>query len=177
MAGKDWPRGRGEASQLSNLRITTPYLNPDYEIVKEDLVRGETRLLKVFSLLPRTAGKPSFHARVDDGSPGKVKEPELDIDIEGVSDAIAGDFRAGRNGYVGHRNKRSSTSTERIFDVQIALPAERVFEGEVFFNVAFSVGLSMSATSSVTANATIRRAGYLIRFRNCLTQLWQRLRR
>jgi hypothetical protein len=177
MAGKDWPRGGGEALHLSNLRITPHYLNPDYKIVQEHLARGETGLLKVFSLLANTAGTPSFHARVDDGSSGKRKEPELDIDIKGVSDAIARDFRAGRNGYVGHHTTKSSSSTERIFDVEIALPTAKLFEGEVFFNVAFSVSLTMSATASMTADATIQRAGYLVRFRNYLTQLWQPLRR
>ena len=172
MAGKNWPRGRGEALQLSNLKITAHYIDSGYEILKEDLTRSETRLLKVFSLIPKIRGRPSFHARVDDGSSGKRKEPELDIDIGGVSDAVKRDFKADRNGYAGHHNKRSSNPDERIFDVEIALPTGKVFEGEVFFNATFSVGLTMAATSSMTVNATVQRASWLIRARNWLMQLW-----
>jgi hypothetical protein len=177
MADKDWPRGLGEASNLSNLRITTRYLDSDYEILNEDLTRSETRLLKVFSLKPKTQGKPSFHARVDDGSPKKLKEPELDIDIRGVSSAVVRDFKAKRNGYAGHHNKRKSNPDERVFDVKIVIPAGKVFKGEVFFNVAFSVGLKASATSSVSFNATVQRASCWVRLRNYLIQLRQRLSR
>ena len=81
MADKNWPRGRGEASHLSNLKITTRYLDSDYDILNKNLSRSSTRYLRVFSLIPKTAGKPSFHARVDDGTPDNVKDdPELDID-------------------------------------------------------------------------------------------------
>ena len=113
MADKNWPRGRGEASNLSNLQIITHYLDSHYEIVEENLVRGETRLLKVFSLKPRTLGRPSFHARVDDGSAVKLKSPELDIDIDGVNDAIKADFKGNRNGYLGHHNNRSPDPQQR----------------------------------------------------------------
>jgi coenzyme PQQ precursor peptide PqqA len=71
-------QGDGQASSLSNLQITTQHLDADYQLLKDDLTRGETGLLRVFSLIPKTAGKPSFAARVDDGSPGKRRPPELD---------------------------------------------------------------------------------------------------
>ena len=85
MAVKNWFRGRGEAAQLSNLKISLVFLHPEYEIRNENLVRSGTRLLKLFSLIPKASGRPSFHARVDDGSPAKRKDPELDIDIMGVT--------------------------------------------------------------------------------------------
>jgi hypothetical protein len=172
---KNWERGRGEASHLSNLRISTNFLDPDYEIIDEDLMLGETRLLKVFSLLPKTSGKPSFHARVDDGSPDKPKQPELDIDIKGVPAAIVGDFKAGRNGYKGHHNDRSPNRTERIFDVEIAIPTGSVFKGEVFFNAAFSVAINIGVSSSFEATATVTRATRLERLLNFLKQMCQRL--
>jgi hypothetical protein len=56
-------------------------LDPDYVVLTHDLARGPTGLLKIFSLQPNTAGKPSFEARLDDGSPGKRKPIELDFDI------------------------------------------------------------------------------------------------
>ena len=129
-----------------------------YEIVEENLVRGETRLLKVFSLKPRTLGRPSFHARVDDGSAVKLKSPELDIDIDGVNDAIKADFKGNRNGYLGHHNNRSPDPQQKSFEIEIATPAGKVFQGDVFFNVAFSVGLNFTGRSSMSADATVVRA-------------------
>jgi len=176
MASKDWPRGRGEASRVSNLKITTHYLDLDYEIVEEDLKRGDTRLLRVFSLIPKTLGKPSFHARVDDGSPDTPKDPELDIDIKGVSDtAIIRDFKANRNGYIGHHNSRSASPSERVFDVEISTPKGNVFRGEIFFNVTFSMSIHISARASVTATATVVRANWLKNLRISLAQLWRKL--
>jgi hypothetical protein len=158
MAGKNWPRGRGEAAHLSNLRITTDYLQPDYNLVPEDLTRGENRHLKVFSLLPSKPENPRFQARVDDGSPNNIKEIDLDIDIDGVSDALKRDFKAGRNGYEGHHTDRSPDREHRIFGVEIVLPSGKVFVGEVSFNAAFSVSSSMTAQSKVTVDATVTRA-------------------
>jgi hypothetical protein len=154
MADKNWPRGRGEVSHVSNLKITTRYLHSDYDILNENLTRGSNRYLGVFSLIPKTAGKPSFHARVDDGTSDHVKDPELDIDIRNVSDDIVRDFRAG-NGYVGHHTDRSPNREQRIFNVEIATPQERVFEGDVFFNVTSSISVTMTGESSVSANATV----------------------
>ena len=115
-------------------------------------------MLSVFSLIPKTAGRPRFEARVDDGSPGKRREPELDIDIKGVTAAIERDFKANRNGYVGHHTNRSPNPNQRIFDVKIAIPADSLFEGEVSFNVTFSVGVRISTAASVTVDATVIKA-------------------
>jgi hypothetical protein len=147
-------QGDGQARSLSNLQITERHLDPDYQLLGHDLTRGETGLLRVFSLIPKTVGKPRFEVRVDDGSPGKRKPPELDVDIKGVSAAVERDFKGNRNGYVGHHTNRSPNPNQRIFDTVIAVPAGRVFEGEVSFNVAFSVSVSISTSSAVTADAT-----------------------
>jgi hypothetical protein len=176
MAGKDWPRGRGEVAHLSNLNISTHNLDPDYEIVNENLVRRETRYQKVFSLIARTAGKPSFHARVDDGTPDNVKDIDLDIDVNGVSDAVVKDFRAGRNGYVGHHTNRSLRPEQRIFEVVITTPAGKAFEGEVSFNVAYSVGATFTATSSLIANAEVVPAKRVTGIRRCFAMLLAKLR-
>ena len=151
-------QGDGQASSLSNLRITARHLDADYQLLTHNLTRGETGLLSVFSLIPKTAGKPRFEARVDDGSPGKRREPELDIDIKGVTAAIERDFKANRNGYVGHHTNRSPSPNQRIFDVEITIPAGSLFEGEVSFNVTFLVGGTSSMRVEATADATVIRA-------------------
>jgi hypothetical protein len=172
----DRAQGDGQARILSNLQITTRHLDPDYHVVTYDLTRGETGLLPVFSLVSRTTEKPSFKARVDDGSPGNRRQPELDIDIEGVNTAIERDFKANRNGYIGHHTNRSPNPDQRIYEVEIATPTGKVFDGDVSFNAMFSVGVTMSVTSTLTVDATVIRA---IRFRQLcvrLTQGFQKIR-
>ena len=170
-------KGDGQASSLTNLQITAQHSDPDYELLKHDLTRSETGLLRVFSLIPKTAGKPSFAARVDDGSPGRRRPPELDIDIKDVTKAIERDFKADRNGYFGHHTDRSPNQNQRIFDVEIGTPAGKVFAGEVSFNVAFSVAISVSASSTVSVSATVNRANLLLRMRNFLSTIFESLRR
>jgi hypothetical protein len=146
------------AYSLTNLRITTRYLDPHYEIEIHDLTRGETQLLKVFSLKRKDAQAPSFHARVDDGNPGRRKLPELDIDIQGVTPAIAKDFKAKRNGYAGHHTDRSPNQQDRIFEVKISVPSGTVFEGNVFFNAHFKMALQTTTYSTVGVTMTVNRA-------------------
>jgi hypothetical protein len=172
----DRAQGDGQARTLSNLQITTRHLDPDYEVVTYDLARGETGLLPVFSLLPRTPGKPSFKARVDDGSPGNRRQPELDIDIDGVSSAIERDFKANRNGYIGHHTDRSPNPDQRIYQVEIATPTGKVFDGDVSFNAMFSVGATTSITSTMTTDATVIRATWFRQLCIRLTQWFEKIR-
>jgi hypothetical protein len=169
-------RGDGQARSLSNLQITARHLDPDYQLLEHSLTRGETGLLKVFSLIPKTAGKPRFEARVDDGSPGKRKDPELDLDIKGVSTAVEIDFKANRNGYGGHHTNRSPNPNQRIFDTKITVPTGSVFEGEVSFNVAFSMSVGVSVSSTVTANATVVKATRIRRLCHWFSRLSRKLR-
>lgn len=158
MAFREWFRGRGEAAQLSNLRITAQHTDPDYDFVCENLVRGETRYLGVFSLRPKNQGEPSFHARVDDGSAYKNKDPELDIDIKGVSRNVSKNFKAGRNGYSGHHTQRSPNRSERVFEVRITAAGRVVFEGVVSFSVSFAQSMPIGGSSNVTVSANVFRA-------------------
>ena len=171
-------KGDGQAGSLSNLQITILHLDPDYQLLEHhDLTRGETGLLRVFSLIPRSAGRPSFVARVDDGSPGKRRQPELDVDIKYVTTAIERDFKAKRNGYSGHHTERSPNESGRIFDVGITTPAGKVFEGQVSFNATFSVELFISVSSSVSLSETVNRANLLSRLRKLLSEIFGAFRR
>jgi hypothetical protein len=150
-------RGRadGQARSLSNLQITTRHLAPDYEMLSHNLTRGETGLLKVFSLRPKTTGHPTFEARIDDGSPGNRRELKLDIDIKEVTITIEKDFKAERKGYYGHHPERSQNPNQRVFDVEIATPGGKIFEGEVSFTVAFvdGIGEHLRLRDTVTPGA------------------------
>ena len=92
----------GQATNLSNLQINERRLDADYEIRKHNLARSEMGLLKVFDLVPRTAGKANFEARLDDGNPGKRREPELDCNRGktpgGQGCALRSLTRSGRRG-------------------------------------------------------------------------------
>ncbi len=158
MANRNRAGGDGQASRLSNLKITTKHIDPDYDIEEHDLTRTDTGHLKVFSFTPKTAGKPSFQLRVDDGSAGKRRDPELDIDIEGVSATVKRQFKSGKGGYAGHHTMRSPIPNARIFEVKIKLPSTMVFDGEVFFNVDFSIGINMKSNSTLTAEMDVIRA-------------------
>jgi hypothetical protein len=166
--------GDGQARSLSNLQIITRHLDPDFQLLKHDLTRGETGLLRVFSLISRTAGNPSFEARVDDGSPGNRTMPKLDIDINGVSRSIARRFKSGRDiHYYGHHADRSPNANQRIFEVEIgAGPLGRILSGEVSFNVAFSVGAYSTETSNVTVSAALAQETFYAKLRNFLNALY-----
>jgi hypothetical protein len=168
-------QGDGQARSLSNLRITSRHLDSDYQLVQHDLTRGQTGLLRVFSLVPKTAGKPTFEARVDDGSPGSRRDPELDIDIRGVPDAASRDFKRNRNGFGGHHTNRSPDATHRVFDLDIDTPAGSIFEGEGSFNAEFSVAVLMTTASAVTADAVVIRASRTKRLCIRLTKLFRKL--
>jgi len=114
---------------------------------------------------------------VDDGSPGKRRSPELDIDIEAVTEAVERDFKANRNRYLGHHTSRSSNPDQRIFEVEIATPTGKLFEGEVSFNAAFSVGITVATSSAVTVDAHVIRPNRLTKMRNILWAVHDKARR
>jgi hypothetical protein len=147
-------RPDGQVTTISNLEITPLLLDRDYVIVEFDLVRTATGLLRVFALSPTIPGKPTFVARWDDGAPGNRNKAELDFDIKDVGKSEQRKFRA-CDGYCGHHSKKSSNPDQRIYDVKISTPSCKVFEGEVSFNVTFSVGVCAQATSTVTVDAEV----------------------
>jgi hypothetical protein len=173
----DRARGDGQARSLSNLQINTRYLSPGYQLITHDLSRGDTGLLSIFSLVPTTTGKPTFQARLDDGSPGNRREPELDIDIKGVTAAVEIAFKNNRDGFAGHHSNRSPNQSHRIFDVEIVTPAGQLFDGEVSFNAAFSLELNVHINSTLTADASVIHASWAARIINALRRAYVRTRK
>jgi hypothetical protein len=176
MANKSTQRSGGKTASLSNLKVTTRFIDSQYEIVQHDLTRTDTGLLKVFSLIPKSPEKPSFHARIDDGNPGNRRAPELDIDIEGVTNKAKRDFRANRGGYTGHHTDRSPNPGLRVFEVEVVTPERRVFEGDVSFNAHFSVIVEMGVYSTVSVGANLVRATWRSRLYDLFKQLLERIR-
>jgi hypothetical protein len=171
--------GDGKVISISCLKIITRYLDSDYELREpNDLTRGKTERLKVFSLVSKIDGKPWFESRVDDGSPGKRRKPDLDIDIKGVTRDIERAFRSKKiNGYIGHHTDKSEDPINRSFDVKIGIPADSsrtpklrtcnvgkgisaaiLFDGQVSFKVTFSVGAHIQGEIKVMADATVIKA-------------------
>jgi hypothetical protein len=160
MADENKPQNSGLVMSLSNLDITHEQLDPDYDLIKHDLKRGETGLLSAFSLIAKISGKPSFRARMDDGSDRRRKDPELDLDIEGVTDEVKTWFKQGRNDYYGHHTLRQSDNPRRTFDVEIGTPAGIVFKGEVSFaaNFVLKTAPAMIGVGGMSVNARVTRA-------------------
>jgi hypothetical protein len=142
-------QGDGQAWLLSNMKISCRYIDPNYCLILHDGTRGETGRLDAFSLSPKSQGKPTFKARIDDGSPGKRRPPDLDIDIECVPKKAKKAFNNKCDGYAGHHNDRSPDAERRIFDVMIKTPQGIVFDGEVTFDVTFAVSGGMHATTAM----------------------------
>jgi len=153
------PRSGGMASSLTNFKFLIREIDPNYSIsTNDDLRRGATGYLGVFSVMPNSASLPQFHGRIDDGNPGNRRQPELDIDIVGASNKAARYFKAGSNGYEGHHTDISPSAAARAFAIKIRLPGRLIFDGEVSFNAHFSVTVNAGAyTLSGTSGTLITR--------------------
>jgi hypothetical protein len=167
----------GQVIKISNLAITERYLDSEYDIHKCDLTR-KNGLLRVFSLIPKIAGKAIFKARWDDGSPWKRTRADSDFDIEGVSEEVKRDFerRRPRLGYSGHHSNKSSNPDQRIYEVKIKAPIGTIFEGDVSFNVTNWVGLVASANATATVDAVFIPPTSMRKLRYGLIGLYQKLR-
>ena len=172
-------RPDGRVMQLSNLNIAKHHLDAEYSIRKHNLARSETGLLRVFDLVPNNPGDASFHARWDDGSPGRRNREDGDFDIDGVSDEIKRDFKNQnpRWGYSGHHTDRSPDPHQRIYDVRIEAPTGLIFEGEVSFNVTFDTGVTESMNATMSTDAVVIPATPWTRFRNRILGLYDRVTR
>jgi hypothetical protein len=155
----DRKRDDDRVTHIANLEVACDSLHSDSILERHNEPRDETGLLRVFSLVPRNAETPKFIARIDDGSSGRRREPDLDIDINEVSEVIRRDFNAGRNGYAGHHTDRSPSRAERIFDVEVTLPDVIVFKGAVSFNVTWSVHAHVESQASVSVQTRVIRGG------------------
>lgn len=107
--------------------IRQNYLNPEYELRLYGFDTTKSGFSSIGELVPKSGsakGIPRFVLRLDG-------ERNLDVDIRNVSKPVERDFKAGRNGYSGHRTKELSRSNER--EVYLKTPSGLIYHGELFF--------------------------------------------
>ena len=148
----------GQITNVDNIQFVTRQLSPDYQIVACD-GRRMNGLLRVFSLVPKTAGGVRFDGRLDDGNPGNRRRADLDVDICGAEPTIQKDFksRTPRQGYSGHHANKSTDPYHHDYEVNIRGPGGVVFEGRVSFNVTFYVGITDQLHVTDELDATVTR--------------------
>lgn len=157
----------GQITNIGNINVSRPTLSSDYEIV----VLGGKRvngLLRVFSLVPKSATGAKFDARLDDGNPGNRRRAELDIDIRNVSARIQRDFKRKKPtlGYSGHHSNVSSDPYHHEYEVDIQSPHGVIFNACVSFDVTFydsngeRLDIVDSSDATVTRTSAIRHTFY-----------------
>ena len=147
----------GQARSANNLAFKIKHIDPEYWLQVCELERTETGLLALFLLVPQVSSRETFRVRIDDGSPNRRKELEVDIDILDASKSVQDDFKAGRQGYSGHHSVRDANNSQRIFSVCIRVANQPIFDAEVSFNLAFLVGISEIGRAEDHIDATVSR--------------------
>lgn len=137
------------ARRTRNISVIHVELDPRYDI---NIFSGreitDTGLLDIGELLPKSSigvTLTRFAFRWDE------KDDALDVDPENVSKAEIMKFRKGTPDYYGHHTARIS-SDRRIFKVDIVWQGQKIYQGQISFNLEFepvlSDGISMAASAS-----------------------------
>lgn len=127
----------GKARSAPKVSEQHRFIHSDYEIVLGGTQIGPTGLLVIAELKPRDANIgtfPKFVFRWDE------KANCLDVDPANVSRTEINHFKEGFGGYYGHHTVKSSSSP-RVFTANIGWRTERIYEGQISFNLARKVKL------------------------------------
>lgn len=112
-----------------NIKISPTYNHLDYHLLASETQKiRETGLITLFTLKRKIPSGPSFVGRWDEN------KSVLDVDILGVDKETETKFKLGKDGYSGHHPERISISP-RLFRIDIKIPGQDIFQGEVSFNV------------------------------------------
>jgi len=125
--------GKARSAPKSSEQHT--FIHADYEIVLKRRPIEGTGPLVIAELKPRDTkigALPRFVFRWDEGA------NHLDVDPVKVSKAEKSQFQHGIGGYYGHRTVRLSSSP-RVFAADIGWRAERIYQGQITFNLAREV--------------------------------------
>ncbi|MDR5726965.1 MAG: hypothetical protein RB191_05805 [Terriglobia bacterium] len=129
--------GKGNAQRLKiwpnnadGIEIEVAFCHSDYELqTEESVVASSTKLLRLFSLLPKDSSNPTFFGRYDarDHLSGRHGASAVDVDAQGLTNAEEVDFKAGKSGFSGHHSTEIEDGRHQIL---IATPKQgRLFEG------------------------------------------------
>lgn len=119
-----WPNTADE------IEIEVSFCHPYYELNSAaSAVATPSKLLSLFSLVPKTSSNPTFFGRYDarDDLSGRNEASAVDVDVSGLTSAEERDFKAGKNGFSGHHSTRKKDGQHQIL---ISTPKhKKIFEG------------------------------------------------
>jgi hypothetical protein len=129
--------GKGKAQRLQiwpnsadGIEIEATFCHSDYELsVEASAVATPSKLLRLFSVVPKTSSDPTFFGRYDarDDLSGRNQASAVDVDALGLTDAEEKDFKAGKNRFSGHHSTRTKDGQHQIL---ISTPKHgKIFEG------------------------------------------------
>lgn len=129
-----------QAKRAFDIQPQVQCCHPEYDFKAPELCEAQGRRpLIIATLKPRNSSRPSFSLRWD--SHGN----HLNVDIEGVSSKVKKLFRKEKQGYQGHRSRLLA---EKLFEVDIRIPSQHIFQGKISFklheNVILNDGLGHS---------------------------------
>jgi hypothetical protein len=143
----------GRASKVSNLKVVSTFIHPDYKAEPCDGILSETGRLEILKVFPKSGDGPYFIARWD-------QRPEhLDIDMHGAPKSGIKKFKANKGGYSGHHTSRPSDPDKRIFDIKILTPLGTTFDGSVSFSLTYEEAVVIGANASMVCDGVVTRTG------------------
>jgi len=128
----------GKVFSLKEVKLLKKYyLSQDYRVELHPYKKiTDTGLLIIGELIPVEKELPIFSFRWDE------KKEELDVDINNVKDAIKNRFKEEKNGYEGHHSIRLQNKKGRVFRINVGLPANDIFQGDIAVPVARELELN-----------------------------------
>lgn len=124
-----WP------NNASGIEIETVFCHADYELQAEESAEAtQTRLLRLFSLIPRSPSNPTFFGRYDARADlsGRDGASAVDVDAQGLTNPEGDNFKGGKGGFSGHHSTRTEDGRHQIL---IVTPKQgKVFEGVLSMN-------------------------------------------
>lgn len=162
----------GKVFEALDVHVDERYRSEEYILSKSEVAAiTPTGHLVIFELRPVAGSGPSFVGRWDGGSrdAGKSERYDLDIDIQGVSEAVMRQFKNAEGGYSGHHSTNVPTATGRAYQVCIRIPQKMIFDGTVSFSVLRKMELSATtATMAAIVEMDLRTNG--------TRSLWSRIK-
>ncbi len=145
---------RKAARTVFNISETHTYMNKKYEMTLYSGNKiGSTGRLDVARLIPKGSKSgtlPAFIFRWDE------KDDALDIDPENASEAVIKEFEKGTSNYYGHHTRKIG-SDPRVYESDIGWRGQKVYHGQIGFNLGWEAELKTAIGLSADLNQTWKR--------------------